>query len=317
VSIFVDTPFATGIEADDHRGQLTVARGWKVPYYRTVPLTGSRHIAHAIVGIHGNLRRPDQTFTALIDAARAAHATSRVAIITPFFQTGNDQPADDEARWTSAAWKEGGAADEPYGLSSFTVVDGILRSLADKEKFPRLRSITLVGHSAGGQFTQRYAAAGEAPAELSGIRIRYMVANPSSYLYLSNLRPDLSDPTASAFDVPDSSCAEYNSYKYGLRDLDSSSYLRRVGAREMRARYLSRSVTYLLGSADVERDSELDTEPAAELQGIHRFDRGLRYTNYLRTYFPTAPHTRLIVPGVAHENAAMFASRQARSVLFG
>lgn len=315
MGIFVDTPFATEIEADDHRGLLTVGQGWKVPYYRTVPLTGSKHVVHAIVGVHGNLRRPDQTFTGLFDAARAAHATRKVAIVTPFFQTNNDEPAEDEARWTSAAWKEGGEAEEPYGLSSFTVMDGILRSLADKEKFPRLRSIALVGHSAGGQFTQRYAAAGEAPTELSGVRIRYVVANPSSYLYLSNLRPDLSDPTATAFDVPDSSCPEYNDYKYGLRNLDTH-YLRKVGAREMRARYLSRNVTYLLGSADVERDSELDTEPAAELQGAHRFDRGLRYTSYLRTYFPSAPHQRLVVPGVAHENAAMFASRQARSVLF-
>ena len=315
MSIFVDTPFGTGIEADDHRGQLTVARGWKVPYYRTVPLTGSRQVTHAIVGIHGNLRRPDQTFTGLIEAARAAHATGKLAIITPFFQTSNDEPAEDEARWTSAAWKEGGEADCPYGLSSFTVVDGILRSLADKEKFPRLRSIALVGHSAGGQFVQRYAAAGEAPLELSGVRIRYVVANPSSYLYLSNLRPDLTDRSAAAFDVPDSSCAEYDDYKYGLRNLDTD-YLRKVGAREMRARYLSRNVTYLLGSADIERDSELDTEPAAELQGVNRFDRGMRYTNYLRTYFARAPHTRLIVPGIAHENSAMFASRQARPVLF-
>ena len=48
---------------------------------------------------------------------------------------------------------------------------------------------TLLGHSAGGQFTNRYAAGGAAEAMLAPTRpdlaFRYVVANPSSYLYFS------------------------------------------------------------------------------------------------------------------------------------
>ncbi|WP_328603954.1 hypothetical protein OG943_28245 [Amycolatopsis sp. NBC_00345] len=94
--------------------------------------------------------------------------------------------------WTNGdetSWKDGGDSVSPAGISSFTVVDEILAGLADKQHFPDLTRITLIGHSAGGQFIQRYAVAGAAPAKLPGVSFHYVTANPSSYLYFTPDRP--------------------------------------------------------------------------------------------------------------------------------
>jgi hypothetical protein len=87
-------------------------------------------------------------------------------------------------------------------------MDKILTTLADKDRFPLLTWITLVGQSAGGQFVQRYAAGGRAPDAFAGVTIGYVTANPSSYLYLNSYRPVAQNLIES--------CPEYNNYKYGL-----------------------------------------------------------------------------------------------------
>jgi trehalose 6-phosphate synthase len=59
--------------------------------------------------------------------------------------------------------------------------------------FPDLKTVVLAGHSGGGQLVHRYAVVGKAPAALAsaGIHLRYVVANPSSYVYFSDARPAL------------------------------------------------------------------------------------------------------------------------------
>ncbi len=48
----------------------------------------------------------------------------------------------------------------------------------------------IAGHGMGGDFVQRYAAFGQAPdiLEKEGIGVRFIVANPSSYLYFTASR---------------------------------------------------------------------------------------------------------------------------------
>jgi len=61
-------------------------------------------------------------------------------------------------------------------------MDHIVQLPADRSRFLNLRSIVLAGHSGEGQFMQRYAAVNQMEQKL-GVSIRYVVANPSSYLY--------------------------------------------------------------------------------------------------------------------------------------
>jgi pimeloyl-ACP methyl ester carboxylesterase len=52
-------------------------------------------------------------------------------------------------------------------------------------RYPRLELVTLVGHSSGGQAVQRYALTTKMAVEA---RVRYVVANPSSFAYLNGER---------------------------------------------------------------------------------------------------------------------------------
>jgi hypothetical protein len=160
-----------------------------------------------------------------------------------------------------------------------------------------------------------------------------VVANPSSYLYLDNLRlkPGVAcvdadhcklDPTSFAAPDPAGACPGYNAYKYGL---DSpAGYIARVGADRVRAQYPARHVVYLLGELDsaatqVARYDELDRECSAELQGpagvSFRMQRGLVYQQYVNTRFG-AKHKVRIIPGCGHSESCMFSSPRAARALF-
>lgn len=60
----------------------------------------------------------------------------------------------------------------------------------------------MAGHSAGGQLAQRYAAISPSEDGLPrNVTMRYVAADPSSYLYLRPERPYF-DPGEPGFDVP-------------------------------------------------------------------------------------------------------------------
>src|SRR5262249_56900341 len=107
--------------------------------------------------------------------------------------------------------------------------------LADRSRFPRLETVILAGFSAGGQVVQRYAVVGhgETALDAAGIRVRYVVSDPSSYLYFSAGRP-----------VHDPSCARENAWKYGF-GADVPPYV--AGhVSDLEARYVKLDVVYLL-----------------------------------------------------------------------
>lgn len=69
-------------------------------------------------------------------------------------------------------------------------MDTFVKLLSDERLFPKLEAITLLGHSAGGQFVQRYALMTVLPtAPRAGLSVRYVIANPSSFAYLDASRP--------------------------------------------------------------------------------------------------------------------------------
>ncbi|HEY2202868.1 MAG TPA: hypothetical protein VGH99_00115 [Pseudonocardia sp.] len=294
--------------------ELPVAGGYTVAVKRNFPLTGSPTVTHALIVVHGTGRNMEHTYAGMVQAATHAGAIGQTLVAAPFFKADGDEPGSREARWSSDGWKEGADAEQPKGLSSFQVVDVMMAMLADRARFPRLTRVTLVGHSAGGQFTQRYAATGQAPFGMPGVAVDYVVANPSSYMYLSPDRPDLSDPSGARFLRPTVSC-DYNAYKYGLEG--RPGYLNRLTEQQIVATYTGRRVTYLLGGSDTDKDEDLDTDCAAMVQGRNRFQRGTRFFDWVRSRFPQAPHTRVVVPGIGHDHDRLFDSAQARPVLFG
>lgn len=283
--------------------RLPLTSGATLPYLATYPLTGTPAARTAVIVIHGTGRNATNYFKRMYQAA--GRHTAHTAIIAPHFQTTEDKPAARDAYWTNGgahSWKDGGDAERPSGLSSFQAMDEILRALADRSRFPNLTHVTLTGHSAGGQFVQRYAAGGRVP---TGLSINFVPANPSSYLYLTPKRP----VTAGL-----GSCPEYDNYKYGLRN--RNPYMAKPSPAEIHAQYSTRKVTYLLGEQDTQQDDDLDKTCPAKAQGKHRFERGRFYANGIAQLFPAAPHRMVTVPGVGHDSGAMYNSAQGKAVIF-
>jgi hypothetical protein len=165
---------------------------------------------------------------------------------------------------------------------------------------------------------QRYAvvARDEAPLAARGIALRYVVANPSSYVYFDAMRPVASGEFAE-FDR--AMCPSFNRWKYGLEDLpgyagDAAS------AAALEARYAQRDVTVLLGGADCDpQHPALDRSCAALTQGEHRLGRGLAYARYMALRHPEglAKHRTYVIDGVGHDAKGIFASAQGLAALFG
>ena len=98
-----------------------------------------------------------------------------------------DKPEPNEIVWENS-WRTGGPARTTPSLSSFDFVDEILRKLANKTTFPNMKAIVVAGHSAGGQFANRYEMSNKIHDTL-GVPVTYVVANPSSYAWPDAVRP--------------------------------------------------------------------------------------------------------------------------------
>jgi len=133
--------------------------------YRTYP-TGTRNpdLTRALILVHGASRDADNYFRHALAAAFLAGALENTIILSPRFASNNgdgcrDAFGDRELKWQCngpGRWTVGGAATDESKVTSFDVVDEMLRRLARREIFPNLRAIVVAGHSAGGQFVSRY-----------------------------------------------------------------------------------------------------------------------------------------------------------------
>ncbi len=289
-----------------------------------------RHEAleRAIIVIHGVLRNADEYFPNMMAAIRRAGKTRGTLVIAPQFLLEEDVARfnlpEEVPFWggdTGEAWKKGDPSlstpehPRPVSVSSFQVIDQMILRLANQQVFPNLKAIVVAGHSAGGQFVNRYAAGTAVelsiPAE---IHLRFIVANPSTYLYFDGQRR-VGDAT-SEFALPENAGADYDDYKYGLKNLNP--YMAASGADQIRARYPHKDVVYLLGGEDT-RQAHLEQTPNAMLQGANRLERGQVYYHYLKHFFGegiTAKQKIAIIPCVGHDNAAIFKSEAGIRYLF-
>lgn len=203
-------------------------------------------------------------------------------------------------------------------LSAFEIMDDWLNELAASPQLPKLREIVLVGHSAGGQFVQRYAMVGkfEPPA---GVRCRYVVSAPSAYAYPSAERYH---SRTRRFEVPDAStraaCPDYNRWGYGLEA--PYAYFADTAAEALAQRYGERFVFYLCGANDTDpNDATLGKSCGAMLQGRHRLERMQLFAEYLRhRYGPTINRRQsfAVVPNVGHHGRGTMTSPAGLKFLF-
>lgn len=317
--------------------------------YRTYSLqTRNENITRAFVFVHGILRDADNHFRTALAAAFLAGTLDDTIIVAPRFSSNSGVPgneagncrdamAENEANWIcdntrSDTWRSGGEAVGGNNLNSFDFMDEILRRLARKDVFPNLNVIVVAGHSAGGQFVARYEMLNQGEAKL-GVPVSYIVANPSSYAYVDSLRPTASafPPTilskvqgatgaasansASAF-LPYAdakNCDGYDKWPYGLRA--RPRYSSTLTDEQISKQLVTRSVTYLLGEADVLPLGVFDTSCSAMAQGPTRLGRGLAFHRYVNETLH-AHHGMIIVPFCSHSQRCMFTSDVALPLMF-
>jgi hypothetical protein len=303
VKIVADQRLAVSGAAGTGQLPLYVSADWSKP----LPA-----VTRAVLVFHGRLRDAD-VYLRSGEAALAAagDGAKGTLLIVPQFLDDIDiaphaLPAE-LLHWGADAWMGGEPAHGPAALSSFEAIDAILARLADRSLFPALANVVVAGHSGGGQVVQRYAVVGKGEAALTaeGVHVRYLVANPSSYVYFSKDRP-VADAGAS--------CPGFDRWKYGFEALPP--YIDGTAAA-LESRYVGRDVVYLLGGNDIDPNHPaLDKSCEAEAEGPFRLARGHAYFAYLLARHPGLKQELHEVPGVGHEGAKMLGSACGLAALF-
>lgn len=252
-----------------------------------------KRIRHVIIAVHGLERDPCALRKVAVDALGGEPADT--VVVAPHFASASDAVPGGHL-WSATGWPAGEASS--FGISSYAAMDDLVSRLGD-------RRLTLVGFSGGGQFVNRYAAV--SPTEVE----HYVVVNPSSYLYF--------DAERAGWDAPAlASCPAYNDFRYGLGNLPPYA-VDHGGADAILARYPTRRITYLIGTADDDPGSaSLDRSCAARAQGANREERALNYHRHLEVVFgPRMDLSQPIVtvPGVGHDASGMLSSRWGREAL--
>eukprot|EP00929_Paragymnodinium_shiwhaense_P109601 TRINITY_DN76073_c0_g1_i1.p1 TRINITY_DN76073_c0_g1~~TRINITY_DN76073_c0_g1_i1.p1 ORF type:complete len:579 (+),score=80.41 TRINITY_DN76073_c0_g1_i1:70-1806(+) len=184
----------------------------------TMPYYGSQDIQQdlpsdaefAIFVFHGAVRDAINYFCAgkRLMETQQKYPLDKSLLIVLKWHYEIDKPIGSDVWWNSSkpwgSWMAGGNSDKESGVSvsAFAVIDQFLLHVADKKKFPKMKDVLLMGHSAGGQTLHRYAfmthlkppfmSTPEDVANNRGFRkdidVRFVIANPSSYVYLDKNR---------------------------------------------------------------------------------------------------------------------------------
>jgi pimeloyl-ACP methyl ester carboxylesterase len=322
--------------------------GGNLPYTQRQLLVQSRYVEYyashdlgaynpdvkrAVIFVHGLHGDARDTYDALHGSKCVAErlgwapeATRETILIAPHFLSDREDDfvvPSDHHYWHGASWEGGYHSEVSPTVSSFSVMDAFIGQLTAPRslrgltrRFPNLQMIVVAGFSGGGQLAHRYAATNNREGNLSGIQMRYVVASPSSYLYLDNRRPysDESEGVGVPYVCAGFPCTwyprpgfysapmcplSYNQWKYGLEDLNN--YAGAVGVATIRQRLTSRNVIVLIGTEDNTDSNDLDTSCPAMLQGPNRYDRAHRLIDYLDERFPTHRHWLIEVVGAHHD----------------
>ena len=299
--------------------------------YRSYPLdTRNDRVTRAFIMVHGAGRDADHYFSTALAAAFLAGALDDTIVISPRFASNDDRGCRDtlaanEVNWpcNGDSWRSGGVATNDSQLTSFDFADLILRRLARREIFPNLKVIVVAGHSAGGQFVNRYEMANKVHDTL-GVPVTYVVANPSSYAYLDPNRPALdtgnvcvSCPSAKAGEVRPftdaRSCTTYDDWPYGLRK--RTGYAEKIGDDQLKKQLAARPTTYLVGELDILPLGGFDSSCPAMAQGPTRRARGEAFAKYVNAKYG-AQHKLSVVSLCGHNARCMFTADPTLPLIF-
>lgn len=290
----------------------------------------NKKIKRLVIVVHGTTRNPYTYHQNMRLAAVKAGASENTLIISPGFIMESDLDAnkdilgDDHVFWTNNGWKQGDFSvtnseknKRVAKISSFEIMDSIIWKILTEGNFPNVNQIVVAGNSAGGQYVNRYIGSSlvhNTVKKKFKIEIKYLVAAPSTYTYLTPERPIIGFP--GKFSIPpDTTCnGTYNNYRHGIVNLNE--YTSKTGTEKFKLQYGKRKVAYFVGANDNDPNhSQLDKSCAAMLQGLERRNRAELFVEYL--FHVYGKRWRLtVVPNAGHDNAKMWASDNGLKWLF-
>lgn len=309
-------------------------------FYRTYSLDEpNARVTRALIVVHGTNRNADHYFDTARAAAFLAGALEDTVVIAPHMIDRTDKAEPNEVVWQSS-WRTGGPSVADPNVTSFDFVDEILRKVAKKSTFPNLKGIVVTGHSAGGQFANRYSMSNTMHGTL-GVPITYVVANPSSYAWPAAVRPlpqDDADPVkakdgwsldASAAILPPhtnftfgpfdaTKAPTYNTWPAGLEKRDdprNGAYIAKITDEQLKKQLVERPITFILGQVDTLPLGGFDSSATAMAQGPTRRARGEAFVKYINEVMG-ARHPILIIPECGHNDRCMYTTDLVFPALF-
>lgn len=268
----------------------------KVYYTSTAPITQGNDCRTAVVLIHGWNGGVKSHKTCVPLKKSLGEGAYLIAPHFPTYlamekhKTAEDGRAMWNDSWQKNLSKLGRALDDWRGggdargttLSSFDVIDSIFTILGDKKLYPKLKNVTLMGFSAGGQFVGRYVAVGRGFVR-KGVKINYIALSPSTQL---RFEPDMP-------------------WHYGLAG--RPRYSAGLSEKEIMHNLETRPTLHGCGTADVGPKS-LDVSPEAMHQGENRYDRCQKLEKHIAGYPKWNRKVKFhYFEGVAHEAGKAYA----------
>lgn len=302
--------------------------------YSTYSLdTYNPNVTRALIMVHGALRNADHYFRTATAAAFLDGALQNTIVIAPHLIDHRDQPRKNEVVWAEGRvnWRDGGKSINYPNLYSFDFVDNLVRKLANKKVFPNLTQIVIAGHSAGGQYVDRYAMSNKVDGSVRGVELSYVVADPSTYAWPTADRPlpvGDADPVDAYKEAMDGVTVNTN-FKYGPYDAGKdptynlwpmglekrSGYTAQMSNEKLRKQLVERKTTYLLGQVDVLPLGGFDDRPDAMAQGPTRRARGEAFAHYVNQKMG-AHHKVIIVSECAHNDRCIYTTNNVLPVIF-
>jgi hypothetical protein len=298
----------------------------KIPLASNVDLSKTYpSITRLVVAIHSSGYDADiylDNVLALLQSHPEMQA--RVGIVAPAFLLTTATRLRDIITWEVSPFRASSRAVK-YGkkvqLSAYEVLDALLKQLIVSPSFPNLKHVVVLGHSAGGQMVNRYAVANQienTTAEQHGVKMKYLVMAPSSYVYFDNRRAI--GGTTNRFETPRLDASAYNHWGFGLQKLYSYHKRHNISAKSMKSEYPKRTVLYLVGENDNHADESMGTSKGSMLQGRNRLERAVTYYNHLKDYFGNhiaRNQSFAIIKGVGHWGRGLILSEEgARFILY-
>ena len=272
-------------------------------------MQGDRTLKYAVIYIHGAKGGARDAAARMRRNLKEYKPDEKVYCIAPSFFTPKTCPDDkkkDALLW-DRGWRGGAQSIEGSRISNFEVIDKIYKILSDKQLYPQLKRITLIGFSAGGQCVNRYAAAGKMPVSQT-VETVFAVGNPSVYLYIDELR------FINGKFQKVKGRSNFNEWYTGLDK--PYPYLEKTDKNQILKNLASRPTLYFCGTADTDKKMLVATS-AARLQGKDRYERFQIYQKHVERYPQWKQKTKFFsVPDIAHSSEVFYRNNVIQKWIF-